>query len=98
MSEPTWEALNEQNLRDIVKAINKIGDNQKTITIKCNIIRTLTPKPYNAVKMELGAIEVLNIEKEVSPEFMEQRYNQLYGIIKKKLNQIEQYETERIKE
>ena len=70
---------------------------ENNVTIKINITRTLTPKPYNAVKMELGAIEV-RYNEEVSVEFLDQRYNYLYGIIKKKLNQIEQYETERIKE
>jgi len=61
---------------------------------KINIHRTLTPKPYHTAKIGL---ELEKSYSNLQEGEIEEKFNILYVKLKKSLNQIEQYELERMK-
>jgi len=61
--------------------------------LKLTVMRTLVPKPYHSVKVGLEFLEVVDF----STIDKEEKINGMYSIMRKKLNEIEQYEVERMR-
>lgn len=61
--------------------------------LRLAIGRTLTPKQYNSIRLDLELSEDLGA---LTPEQLDTRINLFYKTIKEKLNQIEEYETQRL--
>ena len=63
--------------------------------IKLEVHRTLCPKPYHSIKIGLEMSVVCEEDENFTSDGRETEINVLYATMKKKLNEIEQYELSR---
>lgn len=72
----------------------KINRKKEYTKMRVNMHRTLTPKPYNSIKVGL---ELERLYSELPEEEIEEKINLLYAIMKKSLNEMEHYEMDRVR-